>query len=193
MKYPLMISAFVVACAACSPASDTEYVESDYQEPVAAEPAVDEAAEAATNAWNGVITRIGYTNITRNYLNTAAGVNSPSTLVEATTVLGFDKFISDLSKRASSFKLTNNQTEAFKPSFPMVSNRRLKAFRMYLEWQVLMEAPIDDRVDANNFDEDEMVRWRNRIVFLEEETSLTSDDSWNFTHDDVPHLDGFNK
>ena len=142
-------------------------------------------------AWNALMARIGYSAQSREYLASAAGVNSPTTLVEATTLLGFDKFIDGIDKRASSFKLTNTQTEAHKPSFPMVANRRLKAFRMFLEWQVLMGENIDDDTDAAAFNDAQMRRWRDRIVFLEEES--TSDDSWNFTHDDVPKLDGFNK
>ena len=146
----------------------------------------------AEQAWNELIAPIGHSARTQDYLRSAAGVNSPNTLVEATTLLGFDKFMSDLGKRASSYKLAAAQTEASKPNFPMVANRCLKAFRMYLEWQTLMGEPIVDTADAVGFDNAQMQRWRDRIVFLEEET-LSTDDSWNFTHDDVPKLDGFNK
>ena len=120
----------------------------------------------------------------------AAGINNPSTLVTATTLPGFDKFIDSLDKKASSFKLANNQTEAHKLSFPILANRRLKAFRMFLEWQVLMGEDIDDAVDAAEFNDAQMSRWCDRIVFLEEEA--TSNNFWHFTQD-VPKLDGLNK
>ena len=87
----------------------------------------------AEAAWNNLMAQIGYSNISRNYLQTAIGVDSPSMLVKATTLLGFYKFIGDLSKRVSSLKLANNQTKANKPSYLMVASQCLKAFWMYLE------------------------------------------------------------
>ena len=59
----------------------------------------------AEQAWNDLVARIGYTARTRDYLHSAAGINIPSTLVEATTLPGFDKFIDGLDKKASAFKL----------------------------------------------------------------------------------------
>ena len=59
-----------------------------------------------------------------------------------------------------------------------------------MEWQVLMGEEINVTVDATDFNNAQMSRWCDRIVFLEEEA--TADDSWNFTQD-VPKLDGFNK
>ena len=75
----------------------------------------------AEQAWNDLMARIGYTARTRAYLHSATGINSPSTLVEATTLPGFDKFIDGLDKKASAFKLATNQTEAHKPSFPILA------------------------------------------------------------------------
>ena len=71
----------------------------------------------AEQAWNDLIAGIGYTARIRDYLYLAAGIDSPSTLVEATTLPRFDKFIDGLNKKASAFKLNTNQTEAHKPSF----------------------------------------------------------------------------
>ena len=144
----------------------------------------------AEQAWINLIARIGYTARTRDFLRTAAGIDSPSTLVEATTLPGFDKFIDGLDKKASAFKLSNNQTEAHKPSFQALANRRLKAFRMFMEWLVLMGRNIDDAADAERFTVDQMARWCKRTIFLEDEA--TFDDSWNFTQD-VPKLDNFTK
>ena len=129
----------------------------------------------AEQAWNDLVARIGYTARTRDYLHSAAGINIPSTLVEATTLPGFDKFIGGLDKKASAFKLNTNQTEAHKPSFQALANRRLKAFRMYLEWQVLMGENIDNTADAVDFNVDQMNRWCKRTIFLEDEA--TFDDS----------------
>ena len=53
-----------------------------------------------------------------------------------------------------------------------------------------MGEEINVTVDATDFNNAQMSRWCDRIVFLEEEA--TADDSWNFTQD-VPKLDGFNK
>ena len=89
----------------------------------------------AEQAWNDLMARIGYTAQMQDYFYSAAGINSRSTLVEATTLPGFDKFINGLDKKASAFKLYYNQTEAHKPSFQALANRHLKAFRMYLEHQ----------------------------------------------------------
>ena len=98
----------------------------------------------------------------------AAGINSPSTFVAAATLPGFDKFIDGLDKKASSFKLANNQMEAHKPSFQILPNQRLKAFQMFLEWQVLMGEDIDDVADAAEFNVAQMNCWCKRIVFLEQ-------------------------
>ena len=88
------------------------------------------------NTWNDLMARIGYLARSVEYLRLAAGIDSPSTLVATTTLPGFNKFIDGIDKKASSFKLANNQTEAHKPSFPILANRHLKAFRIYLEWKV---------------------------------------------------------
>ena len=143
-------------------------------------------------ALNALIAQIDYLASSSDYLYLAPGVNSPTALMEATTLLGFNKFTSGLNKRASLYKLAVNQTEAQQPSFPMVANLRLKAFSMFLEWQVLMDKNINDTNDTKAFDEAQIWCWRDRIVFLEEK-ALSTDNSWNFTHDDVPKLDGFNK
>ena len=68
----------------------------------------------AKQAWNDLMTRIGYTAKTWDYLYSAAGINSPSTVVEATTLLGFDKFIDGLDKKARASKPW--QIDAWKPS-----------------------------------------------------------------------------
>ena len=58
-------------------------------------------------ALNDLMARIGYTDRSQDYLPSAAGVDSPTTLDEATTLLGFNKFIDGIDKRASSFKLAS--------------------------------------------------------------------------------------
>ena len=59
-------------------------------------------------AWNDLMARISYLDQTRDYLYSAAGINSPSTFVAATTLMVFHKFIGSLDKKVNSFKLANN-------------------------------------------------------------------------------------
>ena len=87
----------------------------------------------AAAAWNNLMARIGYSDQTQNYLHSAAGINNPSTLVAATALHNFNKFIEMLAGQARFFKLANNQTEAHKPNFVILSNCRFKAFWWYLE------------------------------------------------------------
>ena len=112
-------------------------------------------------AWNALLTRFGYSESSREYLGVHGGVTSPTTLSRV-RVSKMNSFLRDLSRQAQAMKLPAAQ-EGTRPTFPHVPNECLRAFRLYLEWQLLAGQGINDTIDCESFDNEELTKWRDHL------------------------------
>ena len=129
------------------------------------------AAAAAAAAWVNLMTSFGYNQVTREFLAAQGGIDSATTLYEGVGLDGVKEMIDQLTRLA-------RDAPAPKPVFSPVGTRKMKAFRLYLHWQIEMGVDIHDRHDCEDFRDNSTLwaEYRETLDGYKRETQPTVED-----------------